>query len=132
MFAYRNVAPVEPILSVYQTDILIVEELPGDRSLPRVVIEVKLSVTTHDALTYSAKAATHKQGHPYLRYGILIAKLRSVPRRLIWHGSNFDFMATWRAEERPRKTFKGSDQPEEHDRLLMVGPDSFPVADRPS
>jgi hypothetical protein len=51
----------------YQTDLLISERLDdGEDWTPRVVVEFKLgSVTTHDALTYSAKAATHKNVHPY-------------------------------------------------------------------
>jgi hypothetical protein len=86
----------------YQTDLLIAERLaaPGDW-VPRVVVEFKLgSVTTHDALTYSAKAATHKNVHPYLRYGIVIGKYEgAVPRRLIRHGHQFDFMLTLASEK---------------------------------
>src|ERR1700687_4246334 len=54
----------------YQTDLLIAERTSeAAQWVPRVVVEFKLgSVTTHDALTYSAKAATHKNVHPYLRY----------------------------------------------------------------
>jgi hypothetical protein len=52
-------------------------------------------VSAHDALTYSAKAATHKTVHPYVRYGIVIGQSQEgLPRRLIWHGDHFDFMAT--------------------------------------
>ena len=53
------------------------------------------SLTTHDALTYSAKAATHKHVHPYLRYGILIGDWGglALPARLARHGAYFDFMA---------------------------------------
>src|SRR5438128_985389 len=44
----------------YETDML-VTETEGGNWKPRVVIETKLaSVTTHDAITYSQKAATHK------------------------------------------------------------------------
>lgn len=81
----------------YQTDLLIGQLLnDSGRWIPRVVVEFKLgTITTHDALTYSAKAATHKNIHPYLRYGIVIAgHQRPVPRRLIWHGHQFDFMLT--------------------------------------
>jgi hypothetical protein len=84
----------------YQTDILVRDELADDLWVPRVVIECKLGgVTTHDALTYSAKADTHKQVHPYLRYGILIGNHggEAVPRRLFRHGACFDFMAAWKA-----------------------------------
>jgi hypothetical protein len=54
-------AEPEPKSHVYQTDLLIAEQLDGATGwVPRVVVEFKLGrVTTHDALTYSAKAATH-------------------------------------------------------------------------
>jgi hypothetical protein len=60
--------------------------------------EAKLrSVTTHDAITYSQKTATHKQVHPYLRYGIFLGGLqnRPLPGRLFRHGAHFDFMISW-------------------------------------
>jgi meiotically up-regulated gene 157 (Mug157) protein len=82
----------------YETDILIVEDLGDARWIPRVVVECKLgAITTHDALTYSAKAATHKHVHPYVRYGILIGGVgaSAIPGRLVRHGAHFDFMATW-------------------------------------
>lgn len=90
----------EPVIdepSKYQTDLLILESCDGSSHwVPRVVVEFKLGrVTTHDALTYSAKAATHKSIHPYLRYGIVIGHYSgAVPRRLIRHGHQFDFMLT--------------------------------------
>jgi hypothetical protein len=52
-------------------------------------------VNTHDPLTYSAKASTHKHVHPYLRYGFLVGGMRGIPGRLIKHGAYFDFMASW-------------------------------------
>lgn len=82
----------------YQTDLLISEVQGDGRSTPRVVIEAKLgSVTTHDAITYSQKAVTHKTVHPYLRYGIVLGnrKHHPLPGRLFRHGLNFDFMASW-------------------------------------
>jgi hypothetical protein len=80
----------------YQTDLLIGERIDESDWVPRVVVECKLgTVTTHDALTYSAKAATHKNIHPYLRYGIVIgAHSGPVPVRLVRHGHQFDFMFT--------------------------------------
>ena len=85
----------------YQTDLLIVENaVEGDNWVPRVVVEFKLGVvTTHDALTYSAKAATHKSVHPYLRYGIIVGGFNGpVPKRILRHGSQFDFMMTLASE----------------------------------
>lgn len=85
----------------YQTDILIVEWMDADMWKPRVVIEAKLAkVTTHDAITYSQKAATHKAVHPYLRYGIVLGdrKHYPLPGRLFRHGAHFDFMYSFAAE----------------------------------
>jgi hypothetical protein len=54
-------------------------------------------VTTHDALTYSAKASSHRAVHPYLRYGFLAGGRTdyALPARLIRHGQQFDFMISW-------------------------------------
>jgi len=85
--------------SKYETDILIADHFPDGSWIPRVVIECKLEdITTHDALTYSAKAATHRAVHPYLRYGFLAGARRNfgIPPRLVRHGEDFDFMLTWR------------------------------------
>jgi hypothetical protein len=64
--------------------------------VPRVVVEFKLGgFTTHDALTYSAKAATHKNVHPYLRYGVVIARgqaRQAISSKMMRHGQHFDFM----------------------------------------
>jgi len=87
-------------ISSYQTDLLFFDIPRSDRWIPRVVVECKLGrISTHDALTYSAKAATHKHVHPYLRYGILAGEREhyAIPVRLVKHGTYFDFMATWRA-----------------------------------
>ena len=82
----------------YETDLLISDDCAGEGWKPRVVIEVKLgSITTHDAVTYSEKAATHKRVHPYVRYGILIGDREHypLPGRLYRHGAYFDFMLSW-------------------------------------
>ncbi|HEX5242568.1 MAG TPA: hypothetical protein VFW23_04835 [Tepidisphaeraceae bacterium] len=92
-----SLTPVKHKIAGYQTDLLILERISGGW-IPRVVIECKIgNVTTHDALTYSAKAATHRHVHPYLRYGILIGEMSCVPSRIIHHGTQFDFMAAWPA-----------------------------------
>lgn len=81
----------------YQTDILIFQKFGNETWIPRVIIETKIhSVTTHDAITYSQKALTHKNVHPYLRYGILLGDVASIPGRLIRHGHYFDFMLSWK------------------------------------
>lgn len=92
----------------YQTDILVHDENLTEDWVPRIVVECKLgSVTTHDALTYSTKAATHKHVHPYLRYGILVGNFGSaLPGRLIRHGAYFDFMMTWQQVEPTNSEWK--------------------------
>lgn len=97
---YRSSAAVEPVTASYETDVLIRDVSSDGSWVPRVVVECKLgSITTHDALTYSTKAATHKHVHPYLRYGILLGGREhyALPGRLVRHGAYFDFMLSWQA-----------------------------------
>jgi hypothetical protein len=97
--AYQNDIPDVDNLqsSQYETDIMVSEKVDDLKWIPRVVIECKLgTVNTHEPLAYSAKAATHKHVHPYLRYGILIGGCPRLPRRLVRHGVNFDYMVTWK------------------------------------
>jgi hypothetical protein len=79
--------------SAFQTDLCLFEEKSGGIVIPRVVLEFKESITTHDILTYSAKARKHKQVYPYLRYGIVVAKEDAVPRRFFVHNEALDFFA---------------------------------------
>jgi hypothetical protein len=84
----------------YETDILISDVFDDGRWIPRVIVECKMeSVTTHDALTYSAKASSHRAVHPYLRYGFLAGGRADygLPARLIRHGQQFDFMISWKS-----------------------------------
>ena len=84
----------------YETDFLVYEVMEDNKWKPRIIIEAKInSVTTHDAITYSQKAQTHKNVHPYLRYGILIGnrKHHPLPGRLFRHGQHFDFMQSWKS-----------------------------------
>jgi hypothetical protein len=95
---YTGDKPSQQNTVAYETDVLITEEVGEDVWKPRVVIEAKLGkVSTHDAITYSEKASTHKKVHPYLRYGILIGdrKHYPLPGRLFRHGAYFDFMLSW-------------------------------------
>jgi len=96
---YSEMGEPKTLISKYETDILIREVLPDQSWIPRVVIECKLTgITTHDALTYSAKASTHRAVHPYLRYGFLAGDRKDfgIPPRLVRHGQQFDFMITWK------------------------------------
>lgn len=97
----KSDAPQKSLMS-YQTDLLIRETSKDGSWKPRLIVEVKIeSVSTHDAITYSQKAAAHKNLHPYLRYGFLIGgnKEASLPGRLIRHGLEFDFMVSWTSLE---------------------------------
>ncbi len=74
----------------FQTDIVIKNE-----KVPLVAIETKFgSLTTHDVLTYSAKATRHKGIYPYLRYGLVAGNLQKIPNRLFVHNQGFDFAAS--------------------------------------
>ena len=76
--------------SAFQTDICIFEVLDGVE-FPRVAIEFKESITTHDILTYSSKAGRHKQIYPCLRYGLLSGAAESIPSRFFIHNEHLDF-----------------------------------------
>lgn len=99
---YSDDKPEQQNFIVYETDILIYEQIDESRWKPRIIVEAKInSVTTHDAITYSQKAQTHKNVHPYLRYGILIGNRKDypLPGRLFRHGQQFDFMLSWKSFE---------------------------------
>jgi len=80
--------------SAFQTDLCIFEKKSEEVSIPRVVMEFKTRITTHDVLTYSAKDTKHKQVYPYLRYGIVASSETAVPGRLFTHNESLDFCAT--------------------------------------
>jgi hypothetical protein len=77
--------------AAFQTDLCVFEKKSPEVSLPRVVLEFKTGISTHDVLTYSAKATKHKQVYPYLRYGIVASDLTFVPGRLFNHNQSLDF-----------------------------------------
>jgi len=77
--------------SAFETDLCVFDDVAPDTSLPRVVLEFKKSITTHDILTYSAKAKRHKQVYPYLRYGVVSSADRSIPKRFFTHNDGLDF-----------------------------------------
>jgi hypothetical protein len=77
--------------SAFQTDIAVFEQVDPAIRIPRVVMEFKTAVTTHDLLTYNAKAVLHKQIYPYLRYGMVASAELKVPGRAFVHGTALDF-----------------------------------------
>ena len=100
--SYDDAGP-QPSVNQYETDLVVIERADDGAWKPRVIIEAKLrSITTHDAITYSQKALSHKTVHPYLRYGIMLGhrKHYPLPGRLYRHGAYFDFMISF-VEENP-------------------------------
>jgi len=96
-----NFEPHHEESNVFETDLLIYEQI-ADVIKPRIIIETKLSrVSTHDAIVYSYKAQNHKTITPFIRYGIIIGNrgLYPLPGRLFRHGMNFDFMMSFKKEE---------------------------------
>jgi hypothetical protein len=77
--------------SAFQTDLCVLEQIESDVQIPRVVLEFKTRLTTHDVLTYSAKARKHKQVYPYLRYGLVIGSEATIPGRFFTHNESLDF-----------------------------------------
>jgi hypothetical protein len=93
--------PVSESIS-FATDFAVIEEQNDGNWKPRVVIEAKVgSVTTHDSITYSHKAANHKSVFPHLRYGIMLGNRQHypLPGRLYRHGTQFDFMISFKEDE---------------------------------
>ena len=109
ILSYSGNKPDQQNYIAYETDILILEQVDEDNWKPRIIIETKINkVTTHDAITYSQKAQTHKYVHPYLRYGILIGNRKHypLPGRLFRHGQHFDFMLSWKTYDADEKEWQ--------------------------
>jgi hypothetical protein len=96
----------------FATDFIVIEDYPDGSWKPRVVVEAKVGgVTTHDAITYSHKAANHRSVFPYLRYGMMLGKRQHypLPGRLYRHGTQFDFMISFKEHQlstEERKAFR--------------------------
>ncbi len=87
-----------PVMTSFETDFAIIERKEDGSWKPRVIVEAKITnVTTHDAITYSTKAAAHRSVYPYLRYGVMLGNRgeHALPGRLYRHGSQFDFMISF-------------------------------------
>jgi hypothetical protein len=76
--------------SAFQTDLCVFENI-NEILLPRIVIEFKTKITTHDIITYSGKAGKHKTIYPSLRYGLLASEIDKIPNRFFIHNENIDF-----------------------------------------
>lgn len=85
----------------FETGLFIYEKVK-DIIKPRIIIEAKVdNVSTHDAITYSYKAQSHKNVTPYIRYGIMLGNRKHypLPGRLFRRGTNFDFMISFKGYE---------------------------------
>lgn len=79
----------------FEQDVLVFEkaETGATSVIPRVAAEVKFSsVTTHDAITYSEKARRIRTVYPFVRYGLILGQMSSIPRRVLRLGQEFDFI----------------------------------------
>lgn len=62
IISYKEDKPEETNIIKYETDLFICENISGNKWKPSIIIEGKTDkVITHDAITYSQKAATHKK-----------------------------------------------------------------------
>jgi hypothetical protein len=95
-----RVKPRKPVRgqSAFQTDLCVFEEACFEEDakevkvqIPRVVMEFKPGLSSHDVITYSAKARKHKNVYPYLRYGLVIANEATIPGRFFIHNEGLDF-----------------------------------------
>lgn len=86
----------------YAVDILIYRQLENDGKIPLVVIEGKIKgYSTHDIITYSEKARTHKTVFPHLQYGFLVLNSdgkQFMPLRYYLH-EQFDFEELFPTDE---------------------------------
>jgi hypothetical protein len=77
--------------SAFQTDLCVFEQIDSETKIPRVVLEFKKGLSTHDIIIYSTKARKHKQIYPYLRYGLVIGGEQKVPGKFFRHNEALDF-----------------------------------------
>lgn len=72
--------------SIFETDLCILEG-----KVPRVVLELKTSPTTHDVMIYSQKADDHKRFSPQLVYGMIAERGEVVATKFMKHNRHMDF-----------------------------------------
>lgn len=90
---------------LYTTDALIYKPLPDENRIPLVVLEGKIRTqTTHDVITYTKKAADHKNVLPHLQYGFIVlkAKNKEFPDFYYQH-AGFDFEEIFPENESPEQ-----------------------------
>ena len=87
--------PLRGTGSGFEQDLLVFERVEGGSTsiIPRVVAEVKVDgVTTHDCLTYSEKARRIRVVYPFVRYGMILGRMNTIPPRVLRLGQEFDFI----------------------------------------
>ncbi len=88
----------------FEQDILVFERVQNGQTsiIPRVIAEVKLGrVTTHDTLTYAEKARRIRVIYPFVRYGLILGEMSSIPPRALRLGQEFDFIRVMSAAATP-------------------------------
>jgi hypothetical protein len=88
----------------FEQDLLIFERSPKGVTaiVPRVSVELKFGgITTHHAMVYSEKARRIRAIYPYVRYGLILGGINSIPARALRLGTEFDFIVA--TSERPSR-----------------------------
>jgi|WetSurMetagenome_2_1015567.scaffolds.fasta_scaffold238244_1 hypothetical protein len=80
--------------SAFQTDLCIFKKQKNGIELPKVAIEFKTKITTHDILMYSDKVIRTKEIYPQLRYGLYSSNEDKITTKFFTHNLGFDFYFT--------------------------------------
>jgi hypothetical protein len=79
----------------FEQDLLVFEHASHGQTsvVPRVSVELKFGgISTHDGIVYSEKARRIRSIYPFVRYGLVLGGLKSIPGRTLRLGSEFDFI----------------------------------------
>jgi hypothetical protein len=85
----------------FEQDLLIFERSGKGQTaiVPRVSVELKFGrINTHDGIVYSEKARRIRSIYPYVRYGLILGGMATIPPRTLRLGTEFDFIAAIPAE----------------------------------
>lgn len=85
----------------FEQDLLIFERSQNGQTaiVPRVSVELKFGrINTHDGIVYSEKARRIRSIYPYVRYGLILGGMPTIPPRTLRLGTEFDFIAAVPAE----------------------------------
>jgi hypothetical protein len=104
ILSYKNGEPSKQNYNKYEIDILIFEQLNNQEWKPRVILEIMIKPRANDLIASNQKAFMHKNIHPCLRCGTLIAHRKyHLPDRLFRHDQYFDFVLSWETFEANRE-----------------------------